>query len=95
MHVNVSYTYAYIEDFCLYLEEEDTYIYVFNFNFRFLGSEDKDNFFSRATRSRMVYEILCATPFGREKKGEVGVGRLLDEGAFHAAFPVHDVTSNI
>ena len=43
----------------------------------------------------MVYEILCATPFGREKNGDVGVGRLLDEGAFHAAFPVHDVTSNI
>ena len=84
---------AYVEDFCLYLDGEDKY--VFNFIFRFLGSEDKDNFFSRATQSRMVYEILCATPFGREKKGEVGVGRLLDEGAFHAAFPVHDVTSNI
>jgi len=59
---------------------------------RFLGSEDKENFFSRAQRSRMVYEILCTTPFGREKKGEVGVGRLLEEGAFHASFPVHDGT---
>ena len=39
----------------------------------------------------MVYEILCTTPFGREKKGEVGVGRLLEEGAFHASFPLHDV----
>ena len=39
----------------------------------------------------MVYEILCTTPFGREKKGEVGVSRLIDEGAFSASFPVHDV----
>ena len=39
----------------------------------------------------MVYEILCTTTFGREKKGEVGVGRLLEDGAFHASFPVHDV----
>ena len=44
-----------------------------NLNFRFLGSEDKDNFFTRAQRSRMVYEILSATTFGREKKGEVMV----------------------
>ena len=39
---------------------------------RFLGSEDKENFFTRGQRSRMVYEILCTTTFGREKKGEVG-----------------------
>ena len=39
----------------------------------------------------MVYEILCTTTFGREKKGEVGVSRLVDEGAFNASFPVHDV----
>ena len=55
--------------------------------FRFLGSEDRDKFFTRAQRyleniaylkkkrellrSRMVYEILSATTFGREKKGEV------------------------
>ena len=41
------------------------------FIFRFLGSEDKETFFTRAQRSRMVYEILSATTFGREKKGEV------------------------
>ena len=43
------------------------------FTTRFLGSEDITNFFSRAQRSRIVFEILCTTPFGREKKGEVGV----------------------
>ena len=64
----------------------------------------------------MVYEILSATTFGREKKGEVeilwnmdtyyqynvinisqtcvqvGISRLVEEGAFNAAFPLHDVT---
>ena len=80
------------------------------FIFRFLGSEDKETFFTRAQRSRMVYEILSATTFGREKKGEVyyimsiflksetkrffqvGISRLVEEGAFNAAFPLHDVT---
>ena len=89
---------------------------------RFLGSEDKETFFTRAQRSRMVYEILSATTFGREKKGEVkmiytsyinifiyyeisifdqiwgktflkvGISRLVEEGAFNAAFPLHDVS---
>ena len=62
---------------------------------RFLGSEDITNFFSRAQRSRIVFEILCTTPFGREKKGEVGVRSLVDQGAFSAAFPLHDVSSFI
>ena len=39
----------------------------------------------------MVYEILATTPFGKEKKGEVGIERLVDEGAYQAAFPLHDV----
>ena len=60
--------------------------------FRFLGSEHPDSFFSRAQRSRMVWEILATAPFGKEKKGEVGVERLVDEGAYSAAFPLHDVS---
>ena len=54
----------------------------------------------------MVYEILSATTFGREKKGEVnltkikksfnltlkvGISRLVEAGTFDAAFPLHDV----
>jgi anoctamin-7 len=30
--------------------------------------------------------------FGKKKKGEVGVDRLVDEGVFTAAFPLHDVS---
>lgn len=67
-------------------------IKVFFFCFRFLGSDDRDAFFSRAQRSRMVWEILATAPFGKEKKGEVGVERLVEEGAYSAAFPLHDVS---
>ena len=50
--------------------------------YRFLGCDDPDSFFTRAQRSRMVYELLAATPFGKEKKGEVGIERLVSEGAY-------------
>ena len=40
----------------------------------------------------MVYEILATTPFGKEKKGEVGIERMVEEGAYSAAFPLHDVS---
>ena len=63
------------------------------FHYRFLGSGDPNTFFSRAQRSRMVYEILATTPFGKEKKGEVGIERMVEEGAYSAAFPLHDVSA--
>ena len=63
--------------------------------FRFLGSDDPDSFFTRAQRSRMVYEILATAPFGKEKKGEVGIERLVDEGVYNAAFPLHDVSMKL
>ena len=58
---------------------------------KFLGSDNKQNFFSRSQRSRLVFEILSNTVFGREKKGEVGVDRLVSEGALKAANLLHDV----
>jgi len=30
--------------------------------------------------------------FGKKKKGEVGVERLVEEGVFSTAFPLHDVS---
>jgi len=56
---------------------------------KFIGIEDPDTFFSPAQRSRMVYELLATTPFGKEKKGEVGIDRLVNDGAYAAAFPLH------
>ena len=43
----------------------------------------------------MVYEILATAPFGKEKKGEVGIERLVDEGVYNAAFPLHDVSIHL
>ncbi|XP_054265899.1 anoctamin-7-like isoform X2 [Macrosteles quadrilineatus] len=57
---------------------------------RFLGSENRDTFFSNVQRSRIVYEILSTAIFGKKKKGEVGIDRLVDEGVFSSAFPLHD-----
>ncbi|XP_066908077.1 anoctamin-7 isoform X1 [Halyomorpha halys] len=57
---------------------------------RFLGSENQETFFSNTQRSRIVYEILSTAMFGKKKKGEVGIDRLVDEGIFSSAFPLHD-----
>uniref|UniRef100_T1HAX3 Anoctamin n=1 Tax=Rhodnius prolixus TaxID=13249 RepID=T1HAX3_RHOPR len=57
---------------------------------RFLGSENRETFFTDTQRSRIVYEILSTCMFGKKKKGEVGICRLIDEGVFSTAFPLHD-----
>ncbi|XP_043227614.1 anoctamin-7-like [Amphibalanus amphitrite] len=57
---------------------------------KFLGSEDQDNYFSTGQRIRIVYEILATSVFGKRKQGEVGIERLVDEGTYNAAFPLHD-----
>ena len=57
---------------------------------KYLGKDDPDSFFTATQRSRMVYEVLASTPFGKEKRGEVGIDRLLNESAYEAAFPLHD-----
>ena len=38
-----------------------------------------------------VSEILETTAYGKRKMAEVGVSRLLSEGAYSAAFPLHEV----
>jgi anoctamin-7 len=58
-----------------------------------LGSENRENYFTSVQRSRILYEILSTAVFGKKKKGEVGVERLVEEGVFSAAFPLHDVSS--
>uniref|UniRef100_A0A3B4G238 Anoctamin n=2 Tax=Haplochromini TaxID=319058 RepID=A0A3B4G238_9CICH len=56
----------------------------------FLGWEDHDTYFTNTQRHRVVYEILARTAYGKRKKAEVGVDRLLNEGAYTAAFPLHE-----
>ncbi|KAF2366911.1 Anoctamin dimerization domain [Trinorchestia longiramus] len=57
---------------------------------RFLGSGHEETYFSNTQRSRIVYEILSTAVFGKRKKGEIGIDRLVEEGVYSAAFPLHD-----
>uniref|UniRef100_A0A8C9SEE2 Anoctamin n=1 Tax=Scleropages formosus TaxID=113540 RepID=A0A8C9SEE2_SCLFO len=57
---------------------------------RFLGSENKDTFFTNTQRHQILYEILARTPYGVMKKGEVGIDRLVAEKVFTAAYPLHE-----
>nr|CAB3221926.1 anoctamin-7 [Phallusia mammillata] len=56
----------------------------------FLGIDNPDTYFSDTDRSRIVWEILQTTVFGKKKRAELGIERLLHEEIFDAAFPLHD-----
>ncbi|KAL4642129.1 anoctamin-5-like [Arapaima gigas] len=59
----------------------------------FFSIDDKDAFFSPSTRNRMVYHILsrCSYSTGNSaEKGKKGIKRLLNNGTYTAAFPLHD-----
>lgn len=43
------------------------------------------------TRSFQAYEILTRTTYGKRKRSQVGVDRLLSEDVFKTAFPLHEV----
>ena len=62
--------------------------------FRFLGSEDKENFFPPIQRHRIVHQILSTAVYGKRKKAEIGIERLIEENAYSAAFPLHDVSGD-
>lgn len=61
-----------------------------------MNHEDKENFFPRAERSRMIYDILLRTRYGNMAKEEnyvVGIERLVKNGTYKAAYPLHEVSS--
>ncbi|GAA6233612.1 anoctamin-5-like isoform X1 [Lates japonicus] len=54
---------------------------------------DKDTFFPPSTRNRIVFYILARCSYykeGRRDKDKTGIKRLLSNGTYTAAFPVHD-----
>lgn len=53
----------------------------------------QQNFFTSAVRSRIVQFILDRKKFSREPKNDFafGIQRLITEGAYIAAYPLHDV----
>jgi hypothetical protein len=60
---------------------------------RFLASENQDTFFATRDRQRVAYEILAKTPYGKKKRAEIGIDRLVEEEVYAAAFPLHDVSA--
>ncbi|XP_041095694.1 anoctamin-5-like isoform X2 [Polyodon spathula] len=53
--------------------------------------EDKDAIFPPSTRNRIVYYILSRCPYATEEgKRKLGIKRLLNNGSYTAAFPLHD-----
>lgn len=59
---------------------------------RFLGSDDPDTFFSDTQRHKIVWEILTTAAYGKKRRAEIGIRRLLEEYAYTAAYPLHDVS---
>ncbi|XP_063771881.1 anoctamin-7 isoform X2 [Pseudophryne corroboree] len=57
---------------------------------KYLGSGNKETFFTNTQRHQMLYEILARTSYGNACKGEVGVERLLREDVLTEAYPLHD-----
>ena len=57
----------------------------------FLNHDRPTSLFSIRDRQKVAYEILARTVYGKRKLGQIGIDRLLDEGVYSAAFPLHDV----
>lgn len=57
---------------------------------RFLGSDNRDEYFSPTQRIKVVHEILNSTVYGKRKKAQIGIDRLIEEGVYLAAYPLHD-----
>ena len=52
--------------------------------------KDRETFFSSAQRSQMVWQILMRTSYDDDDSDKVGIVRLLSNGVFKAAYPLHD-----
>ncbi|KAJ8780816.1 hypothetical protein J1605_000859 [Eschrichtius robustus] len=56
----------------------------------FLGRASHDSYFS-STQRHQVAEILARTIYGKQKRAEMGMARLLTEGVYTAAFPLREL----
>ncbi|XP_065061401.1 anoctamin-7-like [Rhopilema esculentum] len=57
--------------------------------YKFIGNESPETYFNDTQRSRVAYEILETAPYGKRQRGEIGIERLVSEGCFAAAYPLH------
>ncbi|XP_073240805.1 anoctamin-5-like [Porites lutea] len=58
---------------------------------KFLIPDNRDDFFTSAQRSKIVHRILNKTQYG-ERRNQIGIGRLLGNGSYSAAYPLHEGT---
>ncbi|KAL7831102.1 hypothetical protein SRHO_G00306040 [Serrasalmus rhombeus] len=59
----------------------------------FFFIKDKETFFPPSTRNRIVYYILTRCPYykeDRKEKDKTGIKRLLSNGTYTSAYPLHD-----
>lgn len=74
--------------------QADYFTYPFDKNKTdFFLINDKDTFFPPSTRNRIVYYILTRCPYYKEDRKErdkTGIKRLISNGTYTAAFPLHD-----
>ncbi|KAM8973260.1 anoctamin-6 [Pelodytes ibericus] len=58
--------------------------------------QDRDTFFTPATRSRIVQFILSRVEYAvKDNVKKFGINKLLDTGIYKAAFPLHDCRFNV
>ncbi len=58
---------------------------------RFLNHDNPDKVFTTTQRHLVCNEILANAAYGSKKKAQVGAERLINEGIYCAAFPLHEV----
>uniref|UniRef100_A0A0N5BL02 Anoctamin n=1 Tax=Strongyloides papillosus TaxID=174720 RepID=A0A0N5BL02_STREA len=58
----------------------------------FENCHDPDNFFPRAERSRLVYDLLLRTKYSPDISGrcQIGIERMIARGIYNDAFPLHE-----
>ncbi|XP_054952015.1 anoctamin-4 isoform X4 [Pan paniscus] len=72
------------------LEENDCYTAPFSQQrIHHFIIHNKETFFNNATRSRIVHHILQRIKY-EEGKNKIGLNRLLTNGSYEAAFPLHE-----
>lgn len=69
----------------LVLKQKETVL-----NKRYIPSSLYPAYISNTQRQCALFEILQSTRYGRIERGEIGINRLIQEGIFTAAFPLHD-----
>ncbi|KAM6950957.1 anoctamin-5b isoform 1-T1 [Lycodopsis pacificus] len=74
--------------------QPDYFTYPFqNTKTNFFLITNKDTFFPPSTRNRIVYYILARSPYykeGQTERDKTGIKRLLSNGTYTTAFPLHD-----